>query len=535
MNPVMIKLPAAATLALLTLAAPAAALQSDVVERYNQAVHHFNRGHIAEASDVLAELIEEHPHYFRGHSLYWDTLQKLVVGDECLDAVRASLSVFDEVPDAERSESFYLQYIKGAGLLNHAGVAKKLRLECIERYPRGTLAQLAHLDEARLAEDPKEAARLWREYIDGFPEEISWCHGAARDRFMLLAAHPDLWSLDEILAAANEFDGLAEAFVKTYGNPTRRLFGLRDIARTYLELDLQQAVIFVERGIVFVLESAPTTEEYDETAIDHVLDPLLEALVRLEEWQSATDTASELLSRPRAKMSAEAKYRALLARGLEGLGDLEPARTELGYASALDGRWKRDLELFHVRHPIDASRQERFAAKVQVFRDQQRERRKAELLAKQEWRRAPPFRLRTIEGPELALSDLRGKVVVLDFWATTCAPCIAELGVLQNEYARRYNEDPKVEFVAISTDTNKSLVGPFAQKRGYTFPVLLTDGSIEQPYGCETTIPQLYVIDPAGMIRFHHEGYLADGFLERLDWMIEAAALPHPNPPRFDR
>jgi peroxiredoxin len=125
--------------------------------------------------------------------------------------------------------------------------------------------------------------------------------------------------------------------------------------------------------------------------------------------------------------------------------------------------------------------------------------------------------------------------VILDFWATTCGPCIIELGVLQKAYAARYGADPKVEFVAISTDTDKPLVAPFAEKHGYTFPVLLTDGTIETPYGCETTIPQLYVIDPEGRIRFHHEGYLADGFLERLDWMIEAAALPHPNPPRQRR
>jgi len=200
----------------------------------------------------------------------------------------------------------------------------------------------------------------------------------------------------------------------------------------------------------------------------------------------------------------------------------------------LDPLWKKDLAAFGTRHPQSASAASAFEAESQRFRDAQLARRKAELLFEQVLRPAAPFDLTTAKGETLSLRDLRGKVVVLNFWATTCGPCIVELGVLQEVYAKRFDADEGVEFVAISTDTNKALVAPFVQKCGWTFPVLLTDGTIEKPYGCETTIPQTYILDKQGNIRFHHEGYLADGFLERLNWMLDAAAQEFEEAPSLD-
>jgi hypothetical protein len=78
--------------------------------------------------------------------------------------------------------------------------------------------------------------------------------------------------------------------------------------------------------------------------------------------------------------------------------------------------------------------------------------------------------------------------------------------------------------LAISTDADKKHASQFAKERGYDFPILFSDGSIEEFYKAQT-IPQFYLTDRAGDIRFHGEGHVADGFyLQKLDWMIESVS-----------
>ena len=114
------------------------------------------------------------------------------------------------------------------------------------------------MSRANLSLDSPYPKRL-KAYIDEFPERVSWCHGAARDRFRHLVAHPEIWSVDEVVAAAEEWDSLAVASVAAYGNPTRRLFDLRDIAKAFVELDPEHTALFAQRGILFVRDSASST------------------------------------------------------------------------------------------------------------------------------------------------------------------------------------------------------------------------------------------------------------------------------------
>ncbi len=110
---------------------------------------------------------------------------------------------------------------------------------------------------------------------------------------------------------------------------------------------------------------------------------------------------------------------------------------------------------------------------------------------------APDFTLDRLGGGTVTLSDLRGHVVVLDFWATWCTPCIESMPYLQS-LNDRYSEQGVV-VLAINQEESRSTVDRFINGRGYTFTVLLdTDGAVARDYGV-WGIPYTVVVDQSGM------------------------------------
>lgn len=113
---------------------------------------------------------------------------------------------------------------------------------------------------------------------------------------------------------------------------------------------------------------------------------------------------------------------------------------------------------------------------------------------------APDFTLETLDGEKARLSDFRGKPVFVNFWATWCPPCRAEMPDMQKLYD---NED--IEILAINlTNTEKSEdgVAAFVEEMGLTFPVLMDPkGEISSTYNVKA-YPTSYMIDAEGKISY---------------------------------
>jgi peroxiredoxin len=120
----------------------------------------------------------------------------------------------------------------------------------------------------------------------------------------------------------------------------------------------------------------------------------------------------------------------------------------------------------------------------------------------QEGNKAPDFQLKTLDGVYVKLSDFRGKKVILNFWATWCPPCKAEIPYMQDFYVSK--DKTKVEILAINLTTsekNPRDVKEFVKDKNVTFPVLLDqDGDIGVQYQA-ITIPTSYLIDSKGIVR----------------------------------
>jgi peroxiredoxin len=120
---------------------------------------------------------------------------------------------------------------------------------------------------------------------------------------------------------------------------------------------------------------------------------------------------------------------------------------------------------------------------------------------------APDFTLHAMTGQNLRLKEQRGRVVMVNFWATWCAPCRQEMPQLNRLY-EKYKSSGFV-LLGVNVDDDTSKAAEVATKLGVTFPVLLdTDKSVSKLYDL-STMPSTVIIDRDGKVRYVHRGYLS--------------------------
>lgn len=113
---------------------------------------------------------------------------------------------------------------------------------------------------------------------------------------------------------------------------------------------------------------------------------------------------------------------------------------------------------------------------------------------------APPIELNTLDGTPLALADLRGKVVVVNFWATWCEPCVEEMPSMRRLREKLRGEP--FEILAVNYQEGAARIRAFLQKIPVDFPIVRdTDGSVARAWNARV-FPSSYVIDADGRIRY---------------------------------
>ena len=137
--------------------------------------------------------------------------------------------------------------------------------------------------------------------------------------------------------------------------------------------------------------------------------------------------------------------------------------------------------------------------------------------------KAPDFTVEMFDGAEISLEALRGKVVLLNFWATWCPPCREELTHVQKEIIDRFEGRPFV-FLPVSRGESREAVAAFREKTGYAFPMGLDSLRTVYDRYASNFIPRNFLIGPDGKVVFSAVGYDEEEFRELILAIEEALA-----------
>lgn len=134
----------------------------------------------------------------------------------------------------------------------------------------------------------------------------------------------------------------------------------------------------------------------------------------------------------------------------------------------------------------------------------------------------PNFSVRNENGEITETSQLRGKVIFINFWASWCPPCRAEFPSVQKLYDRyRSNED--MVFLTVNLDDEIILGKKYLQKEKFSIPFLVPDSSIPKEL-YNGSIPATTILDKTGKIRMHHSGmadYSKASFYKEIDGLLK--------------
>lgn len=433
---------------------------------------------------------------------------------EDIEKVKQAISKYEE-GNTEDEVTFAMRL---AGTINESAVADSLNDVVVKRWPHGHQAMIAGYNNiVSTPGNAKQKLAMYNKWIRKFPEpktnpdivydyarsEIASAYAAEKDvkntrlwvsrikeknykpmvqivESKVLFAHGDTTAAEALIR-----EGLAGAKAGLGGNPNPMA------KNDYIAYLISYAQML-----------------YDEKKYSQALPPITEAY-------NTSDN----------KEGSEELYALTLIKNDKGAGALPILSQFVKEGRGGDEDLKQLKTAYVQAKGSDVGYEAYYNELIQVRRQNIEEKLKKEMLSTD----APSFTLVDLDGNKVSLDELKGKVVVLDFWATWCGPCKRSFPAMKMA-VNKYKDDPNVKFLFIDTwehssDPSKS-VKALMDAGKYPFHVLLDtkQAKVVDQFNIHG-IPAKFIIDGNGKIRYQLTGFSGsnDAAVEELSMMIESA------------
>jgi thiol-disulfide isomerase/thioredoxin len=280
--------------------------------------------------------------------------------------------------------------------------------------------------------------------------------------------------------------------------------------------NLEKAIVWAAKGVELIRKEKagmkaanPNGVKNLDNSLGMVLDTYGYGLQQLGKTSDALNAYAEAYTLMNgAQEDINSRYVQLLMKNTDYAKTVEVAEACILNKKADDKMKEAYINAFKQIHGSSAEAEARLSKLASEAKAKMMESLKKEMLNKP----APDFNLKDFDGNFVKLSDLKGKVVVVDFWATWCGPCKMSFPALQ-KVVNKYKDNPDILILALDTwereksDAEKEQkVKAFIADNKYTFKVLFDDLDIVSKYEV-TGIPTKFIIDKNGMIQFKTIGF----------------------------
>ena len=408
------------------------------------------------------------------------------------------------------------------GRVKETKKAEKYKIEVIEAEPDGELAQGERFTKFRSFKNVDKKIKSYTEFVKDFPDNNYSSYMAS--------------TILRDLTTAKRFDEAENFLNKNLSKPNSNLYNTVAWDMVEKEINLQTAAELAQKGIDIARKDLDTPisdkpsyltdkewRENQKRYLGMILDTYATALMKLEKLDESLplfEESIELLNKSDKEVNE--RYAEILLKT-----DNNQKAYEFTEEVLKEGNKTPKIEEYFKKSWLAVKGSDEGLEKfLNKIKQQGGNKLKAALKKEMMDKPAPDFSLEDLDGNAVSLTDLKGKTVILDFWATWCGPCIRAFPAMQKA-VDKFKDNENVKFIFINTwergEGVKEKVAKFIKERNVTFHVLFdSKNSVVEAYGVEG-IPTKFMIDKNGKIRFKSVGFGGDDdkLVDELSLMID--------------